>query len=511
MSQTYLPSRRFVTGAWALSFAAAALGLAALALAHDPPGGNLVMTTDFREPHPFISALKPADRVPGAPGGPMVMKESPVYFDVKPPSDFSRVTVTLTLAPTGAGQLAAGAMATTDGRFLMQSAWSRLLETMPWSRLSGSGLVLYQANRDYQAVDDFFLWPPPTERLAVSGLFRRPSPVLAAYRPSHVRRSYDLSARGSHVLYAYLGAGEPLNLHLSVQDMNRTPGADPVRLSVFAADGGGLLANVALPDDGDAGDDWHSSPLRDIGLTWEPPRPGLYYLAFDATDDVFIRRLATTQSRIGFVGRLYVGDEVGYRDASAPFAVTVAGRRLQALAPQGDGLQDLAVGPSSLRLAVPGERVTANIAGPTTVTGRRRNYVLETDGLIALSPDALVPVPYVVDETTAADDLVAHGISCLLAAEPAARSTGGTVVLTADYDVTALSRTEDGAYRFVIDAPGLGATGGQVTVRTARLTWHRAPLAVGAWLKRLLAAPAPTATAEPEPFLGAKDFDEHIP
>lgn len=489
----------FALGLAGVGIAGAAAVIFALALAHEPVGGRLVTETDFLAPHPFISILKPTDRVEGGRGGGVI--GSPVYFDVKPPSDFERVTLEVDYRAGAAPVVETGAMVTGDGRFDLVADRVALLEELGWRRVESGGQVLLQRNGDYRTVEEFFLRPPAPGEVAAFGTMSLPLPAPGNYEPSAEGRAYAVSLRGSHRLLVYLG-DEALDLSFTVQDMNRAEGADPVRLDVYRPGEKASLVGAALADDGIVDGSLQASGLREVALRWVPPAPGYYLVDLDATDDVFIRSVETTARHFAFAGRVYLGDEVGYGGGAArPVTVVASGRRLTAVARSGDALQTIAVGERGLALESVGAMAEATIAGTTLVTVARRDTVIRTDGLIAFSVDALWPMPLVVDETVTPADLDAAGVNYVLA------EIGGGALI---YDTERLARTRDGAYRFALVAPGLTAADG-LAVERVRLTWQRAPLTWGEWLRRMFTPDSPPDVEELSPAPTAVSLEERLP
>jgi hypothetical protein len=508
---TVSPPRKFTVAVWSVSFAVALFVLGWLALAYDPLSGAMPMATSFAAPHPFVSEMKPPARVEETDDGQRLVA-SPAYFDARTPTRFDRVTVEAEFDPGDSSLVEIGALATADGRFETIPAFSRLVEELGWSRIADGGLSLYQRTPSYETVDDFLREPPSPERVAFLGDAAEPNWMIPGHQPSPRVRSYSVSLRGAHRFYVYLGE-EALDLRLLVQDANRMEGADPVRLAVFATGGDEPLAEVSLPDDGDVSPDSLAGEPRELAIRWTPSHAGFYFVTLDATDDVFVREIATPQTRFGLVGRVYVGDEAGFAGAfGKPWIVFASGRSLEAKAMTAEAMQTLEVGKDGLTLPAPGEvAATALANGPVRIRGLGRGLVLSADGIFAFDADALVPRPLAVKGVTKAEDLDSAGVDYLLTNYAAPAREGTTVVGRFSAETDDLALTREGDYRFVIKFSPVGGRG--AVIKDVRFFWERPRITVAAWVRRLLTPSQALQTVDgfgsPRPALA--DFDESIP
>lgn len=469
--------RRFVhfaAAAVAIVFTVA-LGAAALA-----PRGEMITTTDLTRPVPFISEPKPSDRLDGdvaVAEGAVRLTDSPVYLDVSPPADFDRVTMKVFYENPGGATIELGAKASgQDNQFEMRPAEMRLVDVLDWHRVSGGRLTLLERRHEYASIDDFLAGPPAAERVAAWLAGGVPAPFrLAGYSPSDRTREIGVSLRGHHRLWTYV-KDEPLNFSFTVQDMNRSEGADPAVVTVYSGGSGEPLATARLEDDGNAFADQHSSGLRTVAVSLTSPPEGAYQVEFTASDDVFIRRLATRQSKLVFADRLYLGDYVGYSDRMTPAAVFVSGSRLAARTAHAEGVQTVDAGGATLEVAEPNVLVSARLpsSGLLPVVSPRRDVVLETDGWFAFSREEMfVPAPRPAGWDMTAADLDAGGIDFFLTSYEPPRIDGQYKEASVEFRIADLVRTGDGAYRFAISVPGAGESDGGVRLSSVSFVWKR--------------------------------------
>lgn len=489
------------------AYAAAAVLLVALAWHRDPPTGRLVMTSAWPAPHPQLSELKPVARTVVT-GGEVALSGGPVYFDVVPPTPYESVTVEATVLPGAVAQLGLAALATADGRYRPGATYSRLLAALDWPTVTSGNLVLHQRRHDFVSVDDFLATATTAATLTYPTGVAMAAPAASLSAGGH---SYALSARGAHRLFARVAVGGRLQLRLAVQDMNRQVGPDPVRLTVFRAGSATPLTTASLPDDGDSAEDWQAAAPRLLTLDWVPPAAGEYWLAFDASDDVFIRQLDSPLADFGFLNRLYLGDEVGYDAASAtPATVLVTGRRLAVRAMTADAIQTIAVAGRGLAVPAVGEPVERDLTGPSLAVIPHRGLVLTTDGRLTLGGDPPSSVTVMTPEDDAAS-LQQAGIDYLLTdVGDVERLADGSYRLRATYRTSDLALTSAGRYRFVLDAAS-GISGAYPVLLSVRLTWQKPAVSFGAWLVGLVHRDAPVTAGNEPPRPDLLDFDEQIP
>ena len=449
------------------------------------PDGELTITSDLRSPAPFTSEPKPGERlerVTVVEGEPKmsVIKESPIYFDVKPPPGFDTIVQTVRYVNDSGAVLELGALASSlDEQFDLRPGESRLIDSLPWHRQRSGRLLLLERQHDYASIDDFYSDPPSRSRLAVWGTTAAGIPYSHSnYVQATKSWEKNVSLRGRHRLLTYI-KDETLDISFTVQDMNRSLGADPVIVTVYAEGNEKPLARAVLDDDGNTNDDQRSSPLRTVAITATGLSEGAYQVEFTAPSDIFIRRLKSAQRLLVFADRLYLGDYVGYSDQIPSITVWSDGLRLSALTPHDEGLQTLKVNRKEMKLAeplTPVVRFLPSDAGLSTITSPKRDVLLETDGVFALSEGSWFnPLPLKLDWFMGAEDLKARGIDYVLTAYQSPEESDGLKSVSAEYNTSKLARTKNGALRFLINVPGLIESQNEVRLASVSFTLRRQP------------------------------------
>jgi hypothetical protein len=500
----------FVAAVWLAALCGVLGGVWLLVLQAVNPGGTRLVRTDFRGVRARVSELKPSERL-AADG--RTFADGPVYVDVDVPAGYERVTTKWRVRTDGP-IAEIGALQRAGGQYLMRPALNRHLLDLGWPTVTDGGQTLHQRHATYTDLARFFDQPPSPARVAVSGSPRLPASHVLDYRPADERLELHLSLRGRHRLKVYLAGGERLALEFVTQDMNRAAGSDRGTVAVYDL-AGERLYELPLPDDGDESDDQAASALATAATDWTAPASAYYIVDFAVSDDVFLRRLFTRQRHLGFLGRVHFGDQIGYWDQPNPVTARLSGWQLAAMAPTVLGRQTLTVGSDSLKIGEANRRYRLALAdGAATVTVRERPLILYTDGELALG-GGTVPASVLrpADDSLSPAELTLSDYEFVMAQETGARLVApDTYELIAAFDVTAMARTEQGAYRFVLRTPGLAAWG-DATLEAAEFVWERPPLAgVREWGEQFSAAARAAATVDAAlPSPRGESHDEIVP
>jgi hypothetical protein len=208
--------------------------------------------------------------------------------------------------------------------------------------------------------------------------------------------------------------------------------------------------------------------------------PGVYRVAFQSDDDVFIRSIKTT-SRHWVVGpRLNFGDVVGYSTTTMAGVAWTTSRHVVAETLHAEGQQVVRLGEVSVNVSRTHEPFRLDRrdsdARPVQLTAPKGDVRLVGDGWFALRPEAYFdPKP---KRLTDATDLNAEQVKGIVTPylRPADQGDGWYLAqktFTLDPNLDTL--------RFVMSAPGVASRVGAVDIRRVTLRYHRAPLTLGGW------------------------------
>lgn len=482
--------------------------------------GRLSVSTDFVRPAPFVSEPKPSGRLAPAAKDDTgrvtsALVGDPLYVDLAPPGKFDTVTMSVRFENAGHPLIELGALGSAiDEQYVRRPAENRLIDALSWPRVSSGELTLLQRTRKYASVDEFLRNPPDRAAVATYRASASFPYVLPGYVPADAPRETEISLRGQHRMYVYV-KDEPLAMTLRVQDMNRQPGADPVVLSVYRDGEDAPVARTVLEDDGNAKDDQRSSKLRAVAVNVPKPAPGLYEIEFTANPDVFIRGIVTRQRKLVFAKKLYLGDHVGYSDRTDAASVLALGQLIVVRTPHGESTQTVTVGGAKTVIDQPNVRYFAPLgerAGFVPVVSPKRDILLETDGVFALDRDAAFdPLPMDVEWHTTAADLDSRDIEYVLTSYEPPADKDGLKVAETTFALADLAKTKEGAYRFVISAPGIGDLHNDVRIASVDFVLRRSPSSLAALLRQLFGRTAPEPAATPRILHDGSSYGESLP
>jgi hypothetical protein len=429
--------------------------------------GGQTVAADFRHPARFVGDLKPVGRRDAArrEGGKWrtAISQSPVLVDFSPLAQFDQVAVTAKFVPYEATEVLVGALGpSVSEEFAVRPVWHAGLESLAaagWTAVTEGSRTLYQRTAEYSSIEDFVRHPPPASRMAT---YHAPSPAPVALSGYVLRSAADapiehaVVLRGHHRFIAYV-AGEPLDVEFVVQDMNRERGRDPVDVVVYPFGGGPAVARASLADDGDVEADQRATGLLSVRTTSLGLATGAYQIEFVTTDDVFVRAIRTRQQRFAALGRVFLGDSIGYSPHVSPTRLAVAAGEIAFTAPHQDSAQAVQVGGDEVHVGGGYARaVRIKQSTPTVVTVPSGDLIIEMNGQIAFGlAETVLGTPYEVGALTTAADLGGRGINYVLATYVPAKQVGDAVVGTASFSQEELGRSAKGGYRFALEVPGL--------------------------------------------------------
>jgi hypothetical protein len=199
--------------------------------------------------------------------------------------------------------------------------------------------------------------------------------------------------------------------------------------------------------------------------------------------DVFIRKIKTQQQKLVFVGGVYLGDEVGYREPPASTELFTTGKRLSFETRHASGLQTVAFADKEIAMTEAYTRYTV----VTEQEGLQRVFVpagdveIVVDGVTSFTREQFFdPEPH---RMRFYSDLDALGIDYIYAKyiQPeqiddwsVARVRVKTGALHFSDGVLDGSRLflDDGSWKFVISLPGVNELDADILVKDINVTFH---------------------------------------
>lgn len=424
--------------------------------------GTLEAVYDFTQASPYISELRPGGRLTPIQDAAQTIVDDPVFFSLRPPSNFDRAEVEITYQNHGQGVIELGAQAgPEDWQLDMRPIEVAALESLDWSKLQEGERALYAKNLRAKTIDDFLRAIGPDAKLATyrAGVFR---PVQKTGKNGRT----ILGIRGRHNLAVALPEG-PAALQLSYFDVNRNPGADPIMIVVRGAEG--EVARATASDDGITSDKGLrvGDEVRTVTIPEFQARRGAYRVEISAGDDIAFEELSGYTGPMVFMGRLYLADASSAHRGGRE--VWVQGSELRARTAHETARQTLKVGEARLDIPLTHQTVRTNLEdGPYAISLIIHDVLLESDGLFALArEDIFEPeYPHLSPETDPSS------LDAILATYRSPEQSGEWKIAQASFNVKDLYRRPDG-YRFVISVPGIKQAGREVVIKQIKVILMR--------------------------------------
>jgi hypothetical protein len=432
------------------------------------PGGHITYTKDYsswlHSGKGFIYNFTPAERVDEKTGKWPRLIGDPVYFSVFTPRTFSKVKVTVKyksqLRPEEpiieAGVLADNVV----WRYDLQPLDNKILDdlSLPGGRLEENGLTLWQAEKNYHSLSDFFA------DLKINNLEACPgntASCLAAYNynPDYnfqfkglkdsLPTLLSVPLRGAHTLFFYIN-NEPLRLELKFLDLNQDKTADP--LAIILSKDGKVVRQVNLADE-------NLNPVggqeenKSLILEEKALSPGLYKVEIKITDDTVIKSIQSSLDRFVFVGKVWpvsVGRELNiYTNANY----------IQAKAFAPASVQNIVFGGENFSIPEPYKQFDFKTGSDNQVKEiklTKDDVILETNGVFSFSRNTIFnPLLPKVDRFFQ----LGAGLKYILADYQMPVATNGLTSASAEFNLVGVYR-EKGKYNFMISIPGLKSDDG---------------------------------------------------
>lgn len=463
-------SRSVALLTFAIPWIVVTLIVARILIARVPPSGVFTTETVFDGTSPFIDAFLPSERVtkPGTQEdgwtGQRIVGD-PTYVTARIPGPYERVQVELEFKPLRQSLIDFGMARDALGQNLeLKPLYSSELSQDEWKKVEG-GFVRSDVRQNR-------LSDPDPRGLAVWNA-TSVSPRLSD--PVGPARTTPVSLRGSHDFYL-VSAGRDLDVAFDFQDVNRKLGATPAVIRVFFGDEEIHQEIVVQGGSRETG----VNRVNRHRLYLPSVIEGVYRVALQMDDDVFIRAV-TTPSRHWVVGpRLYAADVVGYATSSVPFQAWTNSRHVVAETAHREGLQSVMLGDRTAAIQRTHEVVrldrTDTEVSPVKLSAPRGDVRFVGDGWFAFDREAFFePKPTRLTDGTM---LRQEGIEAVLTSyEPPLALADGWYQARLTFK---LDPSQD-RLRFVLATPGIVSRAGAVDIRRMKLRYERAPLSWQSW------------------------------
>ncbi len=426
-----------------------------------------------------------------------LMSKEIFRVNVNPPKRFSKATVEVEYAdPQGQPLMQIGLAGQRKGVASRNAVVEQL--KAQWDMIKEGDLLLLTrpkkvqnkketAVKHFSSIQDFLDHLPPigsirTFQYDFESLVRIPN-YTAPSAPRVVTKSF----RGAHEMLLYT-AGEPIDVRLTLQDINRHAGKDDVKLVLTY--GGKTVAEQALADDGVTKATGAVSSQRDLNITVPKPQRGVYHLSLQTNDDVFVRRLSYSTNAFMFRDHIYLTDNAEYKMldgiGTGPTSLSATGTSFSAYTSHVQSLQTIRIGNKDLSLKTVNQtyKTILPLSGKLLVVSVPKNDVyLSGNGYFAFSESELFASSLVAPATLGAN--IPAVADYVLARYPQPQTLGnGWFLAKAQFSVDEMIQ-KDGGYPFTISFPGLESSRGTVKLRSVRISFERDPITLAKVVQKI--------------------------
>lgn len=452
------------------------------------PSGTFVIRHPVEETSSFVDALAPNERVSelkkDADGNWFqTIVADPVFFFVHPHRTFETIDATIWFKNTDTPIVEFGALTSIHPpRYFLRTLQNLIIDQSKWSRINEGETLLLQRKPTYKTVAEFLARPPSRDEIVtyhtdLSIPFRLPN-----YAASKTMQTIPVSLRGAHASKVYVKQ-EPIHVEFSYMDMNRDDGSDPILISV-TDETNRPISHVRVEDDGNTSSDKRATVLKTVIVETGVLPEGVYKIDLQASRDIFVRSIQTTQQKIVFLNGVYLGDVSGYRESFTPVTFWTEAKRLSAQTRHAESVQTLKIGSETLSILAPYKLVTKSVQGKGLVPVHvsKEDVEILTDAPIAFSeaqhfrPDPIRLLPHT--------DLDQLHVNYILAKYTPPEVRDGWNVTTVQLDARQLY-LDQGSWKFTFSTPEIEELQAHVDVKQIDFVMKRAPMM---WYQDLFAS-----------------------
>ncbi|MFH1192172.1 MAG: hypothetical protein V1655_01730 [bacterium] len=310
--------------------------------------GNFEVEYNFSKKfHPFISCLRPDDRVGEKSDGTdgffyYHIEGEPVYFDIEAPSNFNKVNLELeykipssneNFSDFKAGVLVDKAM----WQYKLEPLENRKLDNLSndWHSIKEGDTIFLQGIRKYNSIDEFLNNLPPVNEYAVYNynLDNYNNLSFTGYEKNNEYRELGFSLQGRHQFYTYID-NEPLDFIFDFslnesKDKEKTL-TNKAEINVYYRNE--LVRREEIIKDGNF--------LNEIKILENGLQKGVYKIEIVIPDEIIITKIKTKQNFLTFINKIYLANLAGnYNNVS----LYTNSPSLKISASEGDSLQNIKI------------------------------------------------------------------------------------------------------------------------------------------------------------------------
>ncbi len=431
--------------------------------------GEFVTKHDVTDRSAFVDQLLPDSRVEN--GNTII--DDPVFFFLHPHRDFDEIELEIVYKNNSVPIIELGGLASTKPEaYTFTSLENKIIDESNWDRIESDGQVLLQREKQFESIDEFLSDSSSRKTIATyRAELEQPYRDLQ-YQPTFKTQTIAATLRGHHEFKTYI-KNEKLNFVFEYMDMNREDGQDPVSIVVFNEDGQ-PVTDAKEKDDGNISANAKPSELRRITLEREGLSEGVYKVVLNINRDIFVRNIKTTQQHIAFLNRVYLGDEVGYREPARSVSFWTNGKHPSFQTRNAEGVQVIKLAGEFVEMNEPYVLYRASIPhfGVVPITVPKSNTEIFIDGMISFSSDQYFnPDPVRLLYNT---DLDALEVDYIFAQYKKPEQRGDWNVAKASFKKDELLMDKK-SWKITFSTPGIAELGASLQIKEINVIWKRSP------------------------------------
>ena len=422
------------------------------------PSGKITYVYDFANgdyqlagADKFISQLTPEERVEEIKDRSQKIIGDPVYFSLRLPRKFNKAKLTLEYKNESERPLleAGVLMDKIIWRYQLQPIENKIIDKLAlvWNVIEENGIMLLQREKKYDTLDNFLANLPLPEEIALYNYDLKKEYLLKDYEPSKVKQEINYSLRGPYQFYTYIKS-EDLDFDFTLLDLNQNKDSDAVDINLYYDDK--LIASRRLDDDGIKADKGEMKEVRKLDFAEAGLPEGVYKIELRANDDIITKKIATSQSKISFLNRIWLAGE---NDKDISLYTDSQLINVQTINPA--SLQIIKIGDKELEISSTYRQFSQMLENKVSeIKIARGDIILAGSGVFSFNSENLLDPNFKkVDESFSANPA---GINYILAGYRIPEEKDGWKTAQAEFDLNNAYR-EWNKNSFVVSIPGLKA------------------------------------------------------
>lgn len=408
----------------------------------------------------------------------------PVYFTVKLPSPYPKMSVTIEYQNAAQNIVQLGLRLsdedTTIAGYSFQPLENKFVDDSSLFRSENAQYVLLQRAETYNSVNEFFKKPPAGENVGTF-LFDKELPFVDSdYQITAARIDLTVPLRGRHELTTYI-KGEPLDFVFTYEDINYAEGVDSFTIDIERL--GEVIATQMIDDDGIDGITGTSNGARTVSVQLANLEEGVYDIVLNANDDIVFTEIHSTQDVLVFKRTLHLAGTEEYKKTiptinTAPTTIFSDGGLITGQAKHIYGVQDVEF--YNTILAINRVDIPFLWRNPVPryffdVTFPNNDVYLTTDTAFALTKEQWFDPDFGFRTLTQYTDLSQLEYIISKKYDEPTRVRSWTTA-TATFDLATVDRADPTTIDFMLSAPGLETATGGIKVRKISIVAEKEPL-----------------------------------